>query len=123
MKKFLKILAVLYFAGALLHVLDLFDLRLKFSELENYWKVWIVYLCIMDFIAGIGLWRLEKWGIYCFLAVAVSQLVAYIGFPQYFGNQFSLIVFHLLTLIFYTFISAKKLKDSYRAELRNHNEL
>lgn len=44
MKKYLKILACLYFLGGVLHILDLFDLRLKFSELENYWKIWISYL-------------------------------------------------------------------------------
>lgn len=109
MNKYLKTLACFYFLGGVLHVLDLFDLRLKFSELENYWKFWISYLCIMDFATAIGLWRLERWGIYCFLLVAISQLVAYLGFKQYFGNQYSLIGFHLATLLIFVIMYSRNL--------------
>lgn len=111
MKKYLQTLACLYFLGGVLHILDLFDLRLKFSELENYWKIWICYLCIMDLIASVGLWRFKRWGIYCFLLVATSQLVAYLGFPNYFGNQYSLIAFHLVTLLIFVILLSKNLKD------------
>jgi uncharacterized membrane protein (DUF2068 family) len=111
MNKYLKILACLYFLGGVLHVLDLFDLRLKFSELENYWKSWISYLCIMDLITAVGLWRLKQWGIYCFLTVAISQLIAYIGFQSYFGNQYSLIVFHLVTILIFTMLRSGKLRN------------
>ena len=111
MKKYLKILACLYFLGGVLHILDLFDLRLKFSGLETYWKIWIIYLCIMDLITAVGLWGFKRWGVYCFLIVAASQLIAYIGFQKYFGNQFSLIVFHLLTVLIFMIMRSEKIRN------------
>ncbi len=101
MNKYLKILALLYFTGGILHILDIFDLRLKFSGMTLVWKVWICYLAIMDLITAYGLIKLKKWGIYFFLIVALSQLVAYVLFNKYFGPQYPLIVFHLITLMIY----------------------
>lgn len=108
MNRYLKILACLYFLGGILHVLDLFDLRLKFSELGNHWKIWISYLCLMDLITAVGLWRLKRWGIYCLFFVMISQLIVYIGFPNYFGNQYALITFHLIILITFVIIGLNK---------------
>lgn len=108
MNRYLKFLASLYFLGGILHILDLFDLRLKFSELGNHWKIWIVYLSVMDLITSIGLWQLKRWGIYCFFFVMISQLVVYIGFPNYFGNQYALITFHLLTLLVFAVLGLSK---------------
>jgi len=76
-------LAILYLIGAFLHILDLFNLRLKFSEMSWGWKLWIVYLCFFDFAAAIGLWNQRRWGILLFLIVAASQLIAYIGFSSF----------------------------------------
>lgn len=101
MKYYLRILSVLYFFGGALHVLDLFGLRLKFEELSLIWKIWIIYLMIFDVVAAMGLWQLKKWGVRLFLMVAASQLVAYIGFTNHFGQQTFLIVFHVVTLLIY----------------------
>lgn len=101
MKIYLRALAAFYLIGFLLHFADFFDLRLKFSELSTGWKVWIVYLGLMDLAAAVGLWFQHAAGIVLFLVVAISQLVAYIGFKQYFGDQISLIYFHLATLGIY----------------------
>ncbi|WP_413582383.1 hypothetical protein [Bdellovibrio sp. HCB288] len=101
MKIYLKFLAVFYFIGGSLHVLDLFDLRLKFSEMSFVWKAWILYLFAMDIVAAVGLWRRKNWGVALFLVVAASQLIAYIGFMNIFGHQYSLIAFHFITLALY----------------------
>lgn len=104
MKTYLRALSVLYFLGGLLHVLDLFDLRLEFSTMPPAWQSWIVYLTIFDLLAAIGLWRETNWGIRLFWLVACSQLIAYVGFSGYFGKQHELIAFHLITLGIYVYI-------------------
>jgi hypothetical protein len=55
----------------------------------------------MDLSVAWGLWKQKTWGILFFFLVALSQLVAYIGFKKYFGPQYSLITFHLITLALY----------------------
>lgn len=101
MKIYLKILSLFYLIGGILHILDVCGLRLKFAELSVIWQVWIIYLMIFDIAVAIGLWQLKKWGIILFFVVALSQLIAYIGFMNVFGHQIFLIGFHLVTLIGY----------------------
>ena len=107
MKIYLKIISTFYLIGGSLHILDLFDLRLKFSEMNSIWKVWILYLLIFDITAAVGLWRTKTWGINLFLLVAGSQLIAYIGFMNYFGPQYILIAFHLITIALYIGLKKK----------------
>jgi hypothetical protein len=70
------------------------------------WKIWTIYLMIVDLIAAIGLWRQKTWGIALFLLIACSQLVAYIGFSAYFGNQPFLVGFHALSLLLFILIAS-----------------
>ena len=108
MKAYLKFLAVPYFIGAMLHGLDLFDLRLHFLEMLPIWKSWIVFLAVADFVAAVGLWRNHRLGEYAFLTIAILQLVAYIGFSSTFGTQTPLIAFHTTTLLLYFAISLRQ---------------
>ncbi len=108
---FLRVVSVLYILGAILHVLDILDLRLKFSEMDLVWRIWIVFLCLADFAASFGLWKNRSWGIYLFFLIAVSQIVAYVGFKTIFGDQQPLIVFHLITLALF-FILGGRLKTA-----------
>jgi len=97
-KVYLRLLAVSYAFGFALHALDVLGLRLPFSVLPLGWQVWIVYLLVLDLFAAIGLWLGRSWGIALFVLIAFSQLVAYLGFPGYFGQQTFLIGFHVVTL-------------------------
>lgn len=101
MKIYLRTLAALYFVGFLLHSLDVLGLRLDFQTMSMGWKVWIVYLLIADLLAAIGLWLQKPWGVGLFLFIAISQLAAYIGYKDFFGDQTELIAFHLTTLIMF----------------------
>lgn len=67
-----RVLAILYFIGFLLHLTDVFDLRLSFSNMDSLWKIWIIFL-----------------------------LVAYVGFKRIFGDQNDLVLFHIVTLLIY----------------------
>ena len=104
MHSYLRFLSGLYFVGGTLHALDLLSFRLNFSGLSVGWQVWVVYLMVADFLASIGLWMRKKWGIALFVLIATSQLVAYIGFKTYFGDQTFLVTFHVITLLFYFFL-------------------
>ena|SRR3989339_1853697 len=108
MRYYLKILSFLYCTGVMLHILDLFDLRLKFSEMSIVWKMWIIYLIAGDMIASIGLYRQKIYGEIAFLIIGLSQIFAYTIFESYFGNQNALIVFHLITISIYLFFKNKK---------------
>ena len=101
MKYFAKVLSLCYFLGAVLHLADIFDLRLKFSEMNPIWKSWIIYLTIFDLVAGIGLWNNRSWGFLFFLIVTASQLLAYTVFSGFFGEQLPLIIFHCVALCTY----------------------
>lgn len=101
MKTYLKVLAACYFVGFALHVLDLLELRLPFWGMPTGWKLWIVYLLIADLGAAVGLWMQQPWGVGLFLLVAISQLVAYLGYHSYFGDQEFLIAFHIITLLIF----------------------
>lgn len=96
------ILAVLYFIGFLLHALDVMNLRLNFSEMDLIWKSWILFLMTFDLLASIGLFLKKLWGELFFILIAVAQLIAYIGFPSFFGEQGFLIYFHVICLSIYT---------------------
>jgi hypothetical protein len=98
LKIYLRILAVLYLLGALLHFADMLDLRLEFSSMNAVWKAWVIYLAAFDLAASIGLWQQRRWGVYLFFMVAVSQIIAYVGFPSMFGGQQLLIAFHLIAV-------------------------
>jgi len=110
---FLYVIALCYAVGFLLHAMDLFDMRLPFSHMERYWQVWIVYLLIGDFVTAVLLWRRSFWGIVGFQTIAVTQLIAYLFFEEYFGRQGFLVVFHVVTLATYWKIHARQKRQSY----------
>jgi hypothetical protein len=84
---YLKILAVFYSYGALIHIADLLSLGhylgqthgLTFAQMPLAWKIAIVYFAILDTIAVIGLWKGTMWGMMCFLLAAGSQVVMYMA--------------------------------------------
>lgn len=108
MNRFLRMLAVFYFIGAVLHLLDVLGLRLDFSNMSFGWKIWIIFLLVGDAIASFGLWRYKKYGEYLFLLISFSQLIAYGCFEDFFGDQTVLIVFHFVCLVAYLFFKLNK---------------
>ena len=106
---YLKILAVFYAYGAVLHVADLLSLGhylgqfhgLTFAQMPGAWKIATVYFALLDSIAAYGLWKGAAWGVAAFLLAAVSQVVMYTVFAPTFSHQPGLVVFHLLTVGMY----------------------
>lgn len=115
MRLFLRSLAFAYLLGFSFHIMDLFDFRLQFSQMNTIWQAWILFLIAGDFIAAGGLWFDKAWGIIAFHVVAIAQLVAYIGFRDVFGDQTFLIVFHVVTLLAYHFLRGLRLVKQARS--------
>lgn len=107
MKIYLRVLAICYMTGAVLHAFDVLAARLNFLDMPVGWKVWTVYLLIADLVAAIGLWKQKSWGIALFLLIGCTQLLAYIGFRSYFGDQSFLIGFHIITVGTFVLLSAR----------------
>lgn len=110
LKLYIRILAVFYFIGFLFHLFDLVGLRLNFQNMSLTWKSWTIYLLCADFFAAIGLWFRTKWGISLFFIIATSQLIAYVEFPQIFGNQMFLIGFHIISLSLFITLNLVKMR-------------
>lgn len=102
---FLRTLSICYFVGAALHALDVLNLRLNFSLMSDVWKMWTIYLLFADLFASVLLWKNHRLGIQLFGIISISQLIAYLGFKEYFGDQTFLIIFHSVTLILYFVLS------------------
>ncbi len=106
---YLKILAVFYGYGALIHIADLLSLGhylwqthdLTFSQMPVAWKIATVYFAILNTIVAIGLWQGTWWGVACFLLAAASQIVMYTALTDIFTKQTGLVVFHLVTVGLY----------------------
>jgi uncharacterized membrane protein (DUF2068 family) len=107
LKTYLRVLSALYFFGATLHILDILDLRLKFSGMSLGWKIWIAFLLFGDIFASIGLWNRKPFGEYGFLLISGSQLLAYSFFSNFFGKQYQLVLFHMITIIIYVVLKWK----------------
>lgn len=105
-RRFQIVLGVTYSFGSVLHALDIFGLRLNFSEMNPIWKAWILFLLVFDLIAALGLFLNKLWGEVAFVVVALTQLIAYLGFSSVFGEQDFLIWFHIVCLLSY--IALKK---------------
>lgn len=102
--KFRIFLALSYLIGFILHLLDVMGLRLNIAELDTVWKSWIIFLLVLDLLVAVGLLLKKIWGEVLFLTVALSQLIAYIGFSSFFGDQVFLINFHLVCIFLYIYL-------------------
>ncbi len=76
------------------------------------WKIWIIYLLIGDSITAVLLWRQLPLGHLSFLLISISQLIAYVFFKAYFGNQAMLIAFHVTCLALYAFLKFSKKSEN-----------
>jgi hypothetical protein len=102
---YLRILAVFYLYGALVHLADLLSLGhhlgqthgLAFPEMSLPWQIGTVGFAAVDLVAAAGLWLRASWGVMAFLAAAVAQIVMYTFYSATFGNHRGLVGFHLAT--------------------------
>lgn len=121
---YLKIIALFYLYGAIVHYANLLGFgEIAFIKEPLSWQIADISYAILDTITVIGLWLKTPWGIICFCLSAISQLILYIGFPQWFAFNpeqqqllWSMIIFHIVTLsIFLALLSFTRKQEQYNS--------
>jgi len=103
---FLRVMAVLYAMGGLVHVSNILGFGgSPWFDSPLSWRVADVAYAFLDTGAAIGLWFRKPWGVGCFALGAASQLVLYGFFPHHFAfteehrqGLRSMLAFHGVTL-------------------------
>ena len=104
---YLRVLAVVYALGGLVHIGNILGLGdIPWSSSPTAWRVGDVAYGVIDVVASLGLWRRAPWGVIAFVVAACSQLVLYLGWPDVFAftrEQRSalqgLVMTHIATLL------------------------
>ena len=79
---FLRLIAVAYFFGGLVHLGNLLGFgNIPSSEAPIGFLILDVVYLTLDALVVVGAWRRTSWGVACFFLAATSQLVLYVGFP------------------------------------------
>lgn len=106
---YLRVLAAFYLIGAAAHGVNILSLGGRTWALTPlHWRVLDVSYLLLDVAAAAGLILRQPWGVALFLLGAGSQIVLYLGFPQFFSeteselrNLRSLVAFHFATIGIY----------------------
>lgn len=91
-------LAVLYLGRTLIHLLDLLDIRLKFSQMGVISQSWTLYLFFADLVAAICLLTATRLGELIFVWIAIIEIAVYVNWSQYLGKHYGFLIFHLFSL-------------------------
>ncbi|MCB9072674.1 MAG: hypothetical protein H6623_03565 [Bdellovibrionaceae bacterium] len=110
---YLRILSVFYFLGFLLHLMDVFGWRLELTRLHPFWTTWVWFLLVADLITALLLIWAPLLGVIGFHVVALAQLFAYIIYQEFFGRQDALVLFHVISLVFYWKLYARKKRAEF----------
>ena len=94
----IPILAISYFGAASFHLLDVFDLRLHFSQMDLLEKTWTLYSLFADILVGIALVSRTRAGELLFVTILLAKIAVYLGWSDALGNQYGWVGFHLATL-------------------------
>ncbi|MEM1394593.1 MAG: DUF6163 family protein [Cyanobacteria bacterium P01_D01_bin.116] len=120
---YLKILALFYLYGAIVHYANLLGFgEMLFTEEPLSWQVADISYAILATFTFIGLWLKTQWGIIGFFSSAVSQLILYLVFPHWFAFNleqqrllWSMIIFHLVTLsIFFVLLFFTRRNEQFQ---------
>ena len=110
-RQYQQVLAGLYLVGCLIYLADFLSLRFVYSELWSSWKIWVVFLCLSDGLTAFGFWKQTSWREKCFIATALGQMAIYLLFKNYFGRNWPLIGFHIVTLATYFWFVSQEPRD------------
>ena len=121
---YLRIVALLYLYGAIVHYANLLGFgEMPFAKEPLSWQIGDISYAILDTFTLGGLLLKTRWGIVCLFLSAISQLILYLGFPQWFAfNQeqqellWSMVIFHLVTLsIFFGLLLFTRTREQYNS--------
>lgn len=113
---YLRVLAVLYAAGAVFHFLNLFGAGLvSLEEMTIPLRVSEAVYAQLATVTVFGLWIRRPWGLICFFIFAFSQIILYWGFSglfalsdRHFQALQGMINIHISTLAIFVMIRMKE---------------
>jgi hypothetical protein len=73
----------------------------RFDLMPIYWQVAATTLAVLLPVAAVGLWMVVSWGPVIWVAAAVTEVIMYAGFPQYFGAKPLIIISHISVALLY----------------------
>lgn len=76
----------------------------RFDTMPIYWQAAGVCLAVFFPFAAIGLWMLASWGPVVWAICAVTEIVMYAGFPEFFGERIGTVAVHLMIAAFYAML-------------------
>lgn len=120
---YLKILGLFYLYGAIVHYANLLGFgEMAFIKEPFSWQIADVSYAILDTFTVIGLWLNTRWGMVGFFLSATSQLILYVGFPDWFAFNreqqqllWSMVIFHLVTLLIFFGLLFTQRQEYYKA--------
>ena len=112
MGAYLRVLAVGYALGALMHYANIAGLgETKWRDAPLAWRLGDIAYAVLDTAAAVMLWLRSPLGVVLFLVAALSQLVLYLGLPRKFAFTKehmrairSMVYIHVMTIAFFVTI-------------------
>ena len=96
----LKLFAVCYLIGAILHVLDVLGLRGP-AIMNLHQRSWLWFLLITEALSAIGLWFVKVWGLLAVLALTAAQLTVFLAWGQEHSLHTAVVVLDLASIATY----------------------
>ena len=104
---YLRLVGLMYAFGAAVHLANILGFGAAgWKRSPISWKVLDVAYVLLDGAVVVGLWLLAPWGVICFLAAALSQILLYTLFrgafarsPDHVRTLRAMVSFHVATLI------------------------
>jgi len=95
---YLRFVALLFLALGLMRAGELMGVSFQgghFLAFEPAWRVAIVVLCVVNLLAGVGLWIGAVWGPVIWAVAAVAEISMYTLFSDIYGTHQDRVILHL----------------------------
>ena len=81
----------------------------RIDTMAEHWQVAAVTLSVILPVAALGLWGRFAWGPVVWILVIAIELTMYIGFPELFGVNNMVVIFHVISFGLYILFLAAEL--------------
>ncbi|MBZ8132603.1 DUF6163 family protein [Afifella sp. IM 167] len=95
---YLRFVALILLAAGLMRAGELMGVSFQgghFLALEPAWRVALVVLCILNLLAGVGLWIGAVWGPVIWAVAAIAEISMYTLFSDIYGAHQNRVIVHL----------------------------
>lgn len=70
----------------------------SFEAMITPWKILTMHMGVMSLVAAVGLWMRSAWGKVVWVYAAMVEIVVHVIFAGTFGNDWPLVIFHVLSV-------------------------